>query len=219
MCGRYTFTQLPENETVNPDGVDTGWLRPRYNVAPTNYCPVFPAQDPERAYLYRWGLIPHWAQDEKIGYRMINARSETVHEKPAFRTALAHGRCLVWADGFYEWQKRGKAKQPFRITLASGAPFLMAGLSARWQAPDGQVIHSFTILTTTPNALMADLHDRMPVILSAQGARQWLDPQLDPERWPDLFRPFPAEAMRAYPVGAAVGNVRHDDPTLIEPAP
>lgn len=217
MCGRYTFTQLPAVELAETAVPFADWLRPRYNVAPTNYCPIFPMQAPERVHLYRWGLIPHWAKDEKIGYRMINARSETVAEKPAFRGALARGRCLVWADGFYEWQRQGKAKQPYRITLHDGGAFLMAGLCAQWQGPDGVVIPSFTILTTTPNALMAPIHDRMPVILSATAAQQWLAPDFLPVDLPALCAPYPAEAMRAYPVGAAVGNVRHDHPGLVAP--
>ncbi|RMG61120.1 MAG: SOS response-associated peptidase [Bacteroidetes bacterium] len=217
MCGRYTFTQLPQAEPVADAGVSPDWLRPRYNVAPTNYCPVFPMDNPRQVHLYRWGLVPHWAKDEKIGYRMINARAESVHEKPAFREALAHGRCVVWADGFYEWKKVGKDKQPYRIILQGGTPFVMAGISARWRSPEGQILHSFAILTTTPNELMAPIHDRMPVILDGAAARRWLAADLRAEALPDLLRPYPAEAMQAYPVSPAVGQVRNDSPALIEP--
>ncbi|GAB4418772.1 MAG: SOS response-associated peptidase [Bacteroidia bacterium] len=213
MCGRYAFTQVPQAAVaVSPDAA----LLPRYNVAPTNLCPVFPQDDPTRVHLFRWGLIPHWAKDEKIGYQLINARAETVFDKPAFREGVRRSRCLVWADGFYEWKKEGKSKQPYRIGLRSGEPFTFAGLSARWRHPAGHWVDSFTIITTTPNDLMAGIHDRMPVILRDEAARLWLDPGASAGVLAELLVPFPSDALEAYPVSSAVGNVRNDYPELAQ---
>jgi putative SOS response-associated peptidase YedK len=217
MCGRYSLTQTPDEWTViYPEG-EKPPLSARYNVAPSQYMPVIPMSDPQHVYLYRWGLIPHWAKDLKIGYRMINARSETVLAKPAFRGSMRKMRCLVPADGFYEWKRTEGGKQPYRIRLKEQAVFHFAGLYANWHSPEGKSIWSYTILTTEPNELMVDIHDRMPVILSEEDKIRWLDPREKPEELLDLYRPFPAERMDAYPVSPAVGNVRNDGPELIQP--
>ncbi len=215
MCGRYTFTQLPAQETI-AQSVELP-LEPRYNMAPSQAGLVRPSDDPQRYHVFRWGLIPHWAQDHKIGYKMINARLETVLEKPAFRQPIRKQRVLVWADGFYEWKKSGKDKQPYRIVVGEGVPFHFAGIADRWRNPEGEWIDSYTILTTEPNELMADLHHRMPVILGPEEADAWLDPATDIESLLPSLRPYPAEQMRAYPVDPRVGNVRHESPELIAP--
>jgi putative SOS response-associated peptidase YedK len=158
----------------------------------------------------KWGLIPSWAQDEKISYRMINARADTVTEKPAFRSSFQRKRCLIPADGFYEWKKIGTDKQPMRILLKDESIFSMAGLYDTWTAPDGRKVSTCTIITTTPNELMADIHDRMPVILRHEDEKIWLGKEQKVADLKALLRPFPAEEMIAYPVSKAVGNVKHD---------
>ena len=217
MCGRYSLTKLPETEVlVNEDGDVVEW-EPRYNIAPTNLCPIKSMHRPDVLQLYRWGLIPFWAKDEKIGYRMINARAETLAEKPSFRNALEKGRCLVFADGFYEWKGKGKEKQPYRIHIKEKEPFMMAGLTERWQAPSGEIIHSFTIITTEPNVLTSEVHDRMPVILDPDSARHWLSLSIRKEDALGLLQTYPADGMDMYQVDRAVGNVRNDFPELIAP--
>jgi putative SOS response-associated peptidase YedK len=215
MCGRYSLTKLPDSETlVSRDGDLLEWS-PRYNIAPSNLCPVKSMHEQDVLRLYRWGLIPFWAKDEKIGYRMINARAETVDQKPSFRNAFAKGRCLVYADAFYEWKKQGKERQPYRIEVEKGKPFLMAGLTEFWKAPDGTEIHSFTIITTSPNELMEQVHDRMPVILDRESARLWLDQGLSAQDAKSLLTAYPADAMSMVPVEKAVGNVRNDYPFAV----
>jgi putative SOS response-associated peptidase YedK len=210
MCGRYALTKLPENEIlVSQEGDVLDW-NPRYNIAPTNLCPVKTMVRPEVLSLYRWGLVPFWAKDEKIGYRMINARAETIDQKPSFRNAFSKSRCLVYADAFYEWKKIEKEKQPFRIQLLDGEPFAMAGLTEYWKSAEGRELHSFTIITTSPNTLMEEVHDRMPVILDEKSAKLWLDPGLSGQGAKSLLNPFPADAMRMVPIEKAVGNVRND---------
>lgn len=216
MCGRYSFTQVPEKENLVLPPVSDVLLRPRYNIAPSQWAPIIPDFDAGHIHFFRWGLVPHWAKDLKIGYRMINARGETVHEKPAFRHSFQAKRCLVLADGFYEWKKNGKEKQPYRILMSDEKPFQMAGLYAFWTHPDGSLIQSFTVITTAPNALMEDIHDRMPVILDDERAGYWLDSEAKEEELKSLLSPFPSEKMRAYPVSKAVGNVRNDHAGLIE---
>lgn len=217
MCGRYTLTQIPDLEKIiHPEQAEV-LISPRYNIAPTNDCPVIPQEDPHHIHLYRWGLIPHWAKSKSIGYKMINARAETIERKPAFKHGIQKRRCLVLADGFYEWKKKGKAKQPYRIHLTTQDIFSFAGISSIWYDENGIKIESFTIITTEPNDLMEDIHNRMPVILSKEIELDWLDPDLSQEDRKSLMRPFPAQQMKAYPVKPAVGNVRNDDPTLILP--
>jgi putative SOS response-associated peptidase YedK len=214
MCGRYTLTDLPEVPAL---AEGEGEFSPRYNIAPTNRCPVITQEDPSHIHLYRWGLVPFWAKDIKIGYRMINARSETLAEKSSFRNPLKRSRCLVLADGFYEWKKQDGKKQPYRIVLKDQSIFTFAGLYDRWRDPEGNFLYSFTIITTEPNELMVDIHDRMPVLLDQVAGEQWLHPGLPQEDALALLRPFNPDLMSAYPVSAAVGNVRNDEPSLIEP--
>jgi putative SOS response-associated peptidase YedK len=170
--------------------------------------------------LVRWGLIPSWAKDPAIGNRMINARAESVAEKPAFRAAFRRRRCLVLADGFYEWQKRGRGpKQPYLIRLRSGRPFAFAGLWESWRAPEGELVESCTLLTTTPNSLVERIHDRMPVLLHRRDHARWLTEGEDPAKLAELLAPFPAEEMAAHPVGLHVNNPRLDGPECVVPVP
>jgi putative SOS response-associated peptidase YedK len=169
----------------------------------------------------RWGLIPSWAKDPNIGNKMINARAETVAEKPAFREALARSRCLVPADGYYEWQREGRMgqrKQPFYICLRDGRPFAFAGLWERWAGPDGTIIESCAILTTEPNESLKDIHDRMPVILAQADYDQWLDPAVrQAQLLQPLLRPYPPEDMIACAVSLRVNDPGHDDVACIAP--
>lgn len=221
MCGRFTQTATP-TAIAQQFGISVPPLRkPRYNIAPSQ--PVAAIRvDPEtttrQLVLLRWGLIPSWAKDQKIGFHCINAKAETVAEKPSFRAAFRKHRCLVVATGFYEWQMQGKTKQPMWIGSKSRQPFGFAGLWEQWQPPEGGVIESCTILTTEPNDLMRPIHNRMPVILSAETYPQWLDPTIqDVESLKALLCPYPSEELTAYPVSTLVNNPRHDVPECLEP--
>lgn len=220
MCGRYTYTQIPEldeEHIVFPEGQAVS-LSPRYNIAPSNYAPVILQQDPKMIHFLRWGLIPSWADPAKPQNGFINARSETVLEKPSFREAVPRSRCLVLADSFYEWKTTAKEKQPFRIGLHDFQPFYMAGLSSQWVNSQGKTVETYTILTTAPNDLMRGIHDRMPVIFQRAEAIRWLDSQEDHVQLvQEMCQPFDASEMEAYPVSKAVGNVRNDEESLIEP--
>jgi putative SOS response-associated peptidase YedK len=194
---------------------------PRYNIAPSQQVGIV-RQDrtkPERHLsLARWGLIPFWAKDPNIGFKTINARSETAPSKPAFREAFRTRRCLVPADGFYEWQRSGKAKQPFHFGMGDDSLFAFAGLWDRWKDPTGQVVESCSILTTTPNALLADVHNRMPAILSPENYDLWLDPGLERvNAVTELLSPFDARLMKRYPVSTRVNFVKNDDPDCAVP--
>lgn len=219
MCGRYTLKTEPRLLAEQFALATIPALEARYNIAPTQDVPVVrTTADGRQLALLRWGLIPGWASDPSIGARMINARSETVAEKPAFRTAFKQRRCLVLADGFYEWQRSGGRKQPYFFQLRDGRPFAFAGLWERWQAPDGQTVETCTILTTAPNDLARPIHDRMPVILDPAAYDQWLDPELRlAGPLEALLQPYPAAAMTAYPVSTYVNNARNDGPQCLDP--
>jgi putative SOS response-associated peptidase YedK len=219
MCGRFTLTsdldRLTEHFAFRATNLS---YTPRYNIAPSQ--PVLTLIDAQerRAGFLRWGLVPSWAKDPSIGDRMINARAETVAEKPSFRRALQKRRCLVLANGFYEWRKEGKKKTPLFIALKSQEPFGFAGLWETWKSSTGEVMHSCTIITTTPNALMESIHNRMPVILPRAAEEAWLDRTVeDPQSLLRLLAPYPAEEMVAYPVSQLVNSPRNDTPTCIEP--
>ena len=220
MCGRYTLISPAKTIAQQFQLLEIPSLSPRYNIAPSQ--PVAAVrQSPESGEreltLFRWGLVPFWAKDSKIGSRMINARSETAAEKPAFRAAFKQRRCLVLADGFYEWQRLARGKQPFYIHLRGGQPFAIAGLWERWEGPDG-LLESCTLLTTEPNDLLRPSHNRMPVILHPQDYDLWLNPGIqERELLRPLFSPYPFESMRAYPIGSWVNNPRNDGAQCIEP--
>ncbi len=223
MCGRFTLASPDESlaELLDLDAPPA--LKPRYNIAPTQPVAVLrppPEGAPRAIELLRWGLVPSWSKDETIGNRMINARSETVADKPAFRSAFRRRRCLVLADGFYEWQRREGGKQPYHIRLADGGPFAFAGLWEHWQSPDGSDLETCTILTTTPNSLLAEVHNRMPVIVDRDDYALWLDSQVeDAKRLHPLLQPYPADRMVAVPVTRHVNSPRNDDRACLEPMP
>lgn len=217
MCGRYrisrTGKQIVEDFAV--DG-EVEWS-PRYNVAPTDLAPTVRqdrTQPVRHCSLMRWGLIPFWAKDSAIGVKTINAMSETAARKPAFREAIRSRRCLVPADGFYEWAKLGgKEKQPYNFGMADDSLFAFAGLWDRWKGPEDKEILSFTVLTTKPNPLVALVHDRMPAIIHSEDYDLWLDPGIqDPARVADLLRPFEAQRMKKFAVSTRVNSVKNDDP-------
>lgn len=193
-------------------------LKPNYNVAPMHNVPAVIASDEgKRLGELRWGLVPFWAKDDKIGSKMINARAETVSEKPAFKRLLKSKRCIIPADGFYEWKKDGTSKQPYRILMSDGSLFSFAGLYDTWEDPEGKKLSTCTIITTTPNSLMEDIHDRMPVILRPEDEADWLGRDNDDvESLLKLLKPYDAAKMRAYKVPSAVGNVRNNSKELLE---
>lgn len=222
MCGRYSlftdYAVLIERFDIEETTVSQEAYQANYNVAPSQQVLAI-VNDGEKNRLgqLKWGLIPPWAKDAKIGYKMINARSETVEEKPSFRNAFKKKRCLVIADSFYEWQKKEGQKIPMRIKLKTGEPFAFAGLWESWKSPDGETITSCTILTTGPNVLMASIHDRMPVILTKQDEQIWLDPRIDDMKTVKaLLKPYKASDMEAYPVSEQVNSPKNNYPELID---
>lgn len=215
MCGRFTLSQSAEAIALAFQ-IPQVQLQPSYNIAPTQAVAAVLRNDEQRQFQQlRWGLIPSWAKDPGMGARLINARSETVAEKPAFRSAFRHRRCLVVADGFYEWQRQERKKQPFYFRLQDGQPFAFAGLWESWRSPDDEEIDSCTILTTEANDLLRPIHDRMPVILDSQAYDIWLDPKQDPEQLQQLLRPYKAEAMTSYAVSTKVNNPSNNTPECI----
>ena len=194
MCGRYSFA-MEDALILERFGirVRTAIYKARYNCAPTQKLAVIANDSPDTLNFYRWGLIPFWAKDPSIGNRLINARAETVTEKPSFKHAFRNRRCLVPATGFYEWKKE-KVKLPYHFGLKNREPFCFAGLWDQWTSADGEIIRSFTIITTTPNSLVEKIHDRMPVILLRDDEQRWIDPGQDLSL-SGLLKPFPAEMM------------------------
>jgi putative SOS response-associated peptidase YedK len=229
MCGRYSLATPNQNDMRGRFGLSESLeIRQRFNVAPgDDVVTVTTSKDGEpRGELLRWGLVPFWAKDPRVGYKMINARAETVAEKPAFRDALKTRRCLIVADGFYEWQPRahGKRKQPFHITRSDGAPFAFAGLWASWHGEgDGGTdagLRTCTIITTDANARLRDIHDRMPVMLPDQDAEEaWLDHGTPPGLLRELLVPLPDALTARRAVGPAVSDARHDAPDCLDDAP
>ena len=224
MCGRFTqhltWTELVELYQLTAPVTPLN-LPARYNVAPTQEVSVVRPTDGDGRELarMRWGLVPSWAKDIGIGAKLINARGETVASKPAFRSAFKRRRCLIPADGFYEWQAQASGpKQPFYITSADGVPLTLAGLWESWRDPDGEIIESCTIVTTEPNEMMRPLHNRMPVILAPEAHDEWMDVErIQGADALALIWPHPAAGMTAYPVSSRVGNVRNDDAGCVAP--
>jgi putative SOS response-associated peptidase YedK len=220
MCGRFAqqrpASELAEIFAAEPLADDPG---PRFNVAPTDEALVVVQRDDRRAITaYRWGLIPHWAENAKVGSRMFNARAETLPTSPAFRDALVRRRCLVPVDGFYEWKREGTVRQPFLIGRADGMPLTLAGLWAGWRDPTtDRVVRTFTIVTSRPNDQMADLHDRMPVVVPGDVWPLWLDPATDRSELQAILQPTDDVLLRIRPVSRLVNDVRNDGPELIEP--
>lgn len=222
MCGRFSQTQTAEAIARSFQIAEVPPLTPRYNIAPTQpvatVLQILENKDRQLRMLH-WGLIPSWAKDPKMGSKLINARAETVAEKPAFRSAFRHRRCLVIADGFYEWQQQEnkKQKQPFYFRLDDGRPFAFAGLWEHWEDGNGEAIESCTLLTTDANELMRSVHNRMPVILDRKDYELWLDPEVKkPELLLPLLHPYASEEMMAYPVSKTVNKPSNDSAECIE---
>ncbi len=221
MCGRFTLTvdpgQLQEAFPWVEFPVD---FPARYNIAPTQPVAVVPNDGKNRLDFFNWGLIPFWAKDPKIGYRLINARAESIAEKPSFRGSFKYKRCLILADGFYEWQTQPgtKAKVPMYIHMKDRSPFAFAGLWDNWHSDDGSEIRSCAIITTQPNELVEKIHNRMPVILPKDGYTDWIkEGENEPEVLKSLLRPYPGDEMAAFPVSTQVNSPQNDTPEVILP--
>ena len=221
MCGRYTL-RTPVDALAERFDIDEhpSSIAPSYNIAPTQEVAAVIAEDQKRKLqMLRWGLIPSWAKNPEIGNRMINARSETVPEKPSFRSAFRERRCLILADGFYEWQKTNGGKQPYYIRMRDGSPFAFAGLWEIWKDRDNKEVRSCTILTTEANRLVGEVHHRMPVILPSEDYGMWLDPSVqEADRLTPLLVPHPSDALEVYPVSRFVNSPSNDDERCVEPA-
>lgn len=221
MCGRFTLTVDPADlQDAFPQFTFPEKYAPRYNISPTQPILAIPNDGKSNADFFVWGLIPSWAKDPSIGSKLINARSETLAEKPSFRGGFKYHRCLILADGFYEWktQPGTKIKVPHFIRLKSGKPFAFAGLWDTWQSPDGGAVKSATIITTSPNRLMAPIHNRMPVILPPDAYAQWLDPAARPaESLQNLLSPYSTEEMTAHPVSTLVNSPANDRAECVVP--
>ena len=220
MCGRFTLTADQDSfeDRFSLTRFDLGWV-PSFNIAPTQEVLTVTNDGSEnRPELMRWGLVPSWAKDPKIGNRMINARSETLAEKPSFRTAFKRRRCLIPADGFYEWKREGKAKKPMLITANPGGLFAFAGLWETWKQPDDSWLLTCAIITTSANEFMKSIHDRMPVILPRESEASWLDPEeQDTAMLSELLLPYDSGRMEAYEVSTLVNSPRNNFPEVIEP--
>lgn len=219
MCGRYFLTTPGEVLAAALELESVPEIEPRYNIAPSQEVPIVRADAGGRELArVRWGLIPGWAKERAIGNRLINARGETVAEKPSFRDAFRKRRCLIPADGFFEWQKLPGGKQPFVLRRRGGGPIALAGLWSAWKDPEtGDPVETCAIVTTTPNELARKIHDRMPVLLGTEARKAWLDPAAAPEDLSDLLVPYPAAEMEAYPVSRRVNDPGHDHPDCIKP--
>jgi putative SOS response-associated peptidase YedK len=222
MCGRYTLAsttpaqlraRFPLGESVE--------IEQRFNVAPGDeVLAVVMREGAATGARLRWGLVPPWAEDPKVGFRMINARAETIADKPAYRRPFERGRCLIVADGFYEWQREG-VRQPFHITRGDGGPFAFAGIRTAWRdprEPEGELLRSCAIVTTAANAAIQQIHPRMPVILDPEDEEDWLDPGTPPPRLHELLRPLAVDLTHARPVSKAVNDARYDGPECLAPA-
>ena len=218
MCGRFTLTLDPAElqDLFGLAGPPPADLRPRFNIAPSQPVAVIANNADRQVELFRWGLIPAWAKDPQIGARLINARAETLAEKPAFRTALKRRRCLILADGFYEWKREGARKQPMYFQLDQGQPFAFAGLWESWAAPGQPPLQSCAIITTRPNAVVAPVHDRMPAILPPEAYGAWLAAgELPAAQVLALLQPY-AGPMRAQAVSSLVNSPAHDSPECVQ---
>jgi putative SOS response-associated peptidase YedK len=221
MCGRFSLATPAEQVAEHFGLTEVPALSPRYNIAPSQPVAVVRRPDPGEVPILefrRWGLIPSWAKDPGIGSRMINARVETAAEKPAFRAAFRRRRCLVPADGFFEWKPHPKRRRPHHVRLATGEPLGLAGLFESWESPEGESVGSCTLLTTAANPVLSALHDRMPIIVDPERYRSWLDPELrEPDAILSLTRSSISERLVFHPVSFRVNNPRNDDSVCIEP--
>jgi putative SOS response-associated peptidase YedK len=221
MCGRFVLMTVGKDLAKQFGLEEVPDLEPHYNIAPTQMVVIIRLDRntlQRRLVEVKWGLIPFWAKDTSIGNRLINARVESAADKPAFRSAFKFRRCLVPADGFYEWKKtEGKKKQPYLVRNADGTPFAFAGLWESWKGPEGETLESCTILTTDANDLTREIHDRMPVILKSEDYDLWLDPEVkDPKLLKPLLQPYPSEDMKVEPVSSKVNKASYDAPDCVE---
>ncbi|AWX56689.1 SOS response-associated peptidase [Brevibacillus brevis] len=219
MCGRFTLvTNLEKWKERFQIEVIPFDAKPRYNIAPGQFIPAIIADRGERRMgQLRWGLVPSWAADEKSSYKMINARCETLNEKPAFKQLFARKRCILPADSFYEWMNAITGKQPMRIMMKTGEPFAFAGLYDTWMNQEGEKVHTCTIVTTKANELIENIHERMPVILKKEDEDLWLDREkYDRLQLQSLFTPYDSSEMMVYPVSTKVGSPKNDDPSCIQ---
>ena len=222
MCGRYTLSAPPQELMTLFALTELPTLTPRYNIAPTQQIPIIrrislQGGHQNELHLIRWGLIPGWSQSGGEGKPLINARSETIEEKPSFKEGYQKRRCLLPASGFYEWERLGSQKQPYYVGLRKWRTFAMAGIWEQWKSPTGEIIQSSCILTTEANSVLKPFHHRMPVILSPEDYATWLGG--NPSAFPALLKPFPAAQMQAVAVSTYVNSTRNDDPSCIKPAP
>jgi len=218
MCGRYSFApaaNFAERFHIEEQQLP---LLPRYNVTPSQAMPVIVRNSPNRVVKMTWGLIPSWSKEPRTKFSTINARAETITSSAVFRGPFKGRRCLVPASGFYEWRQTGQDKQPYYIRLQSGELFAFAGLYDIWRDADGQELYTYTIITTTPNDLVAPIHNRMPAILRSDDEDVWLDKETDPARLLSLLAPYPAGEMEAYQVSRAVNNPANEGAKLMQPA-
>ncbi len=219
MCGRFVLfssvRKIAREFDVDPGDIA---FSPAYNIAPTQEILIVLAEERYKLIRSRWGFIPPWSKEANTGYKMINARAETLADKPSFKSAIRKHRCLVVADGFYEWKQEGKEKKPFYIHLKSGRPFGFAGLYSYWQSPDGGLICTSTIITTDANSMMAPIHKRMPAIIPAGKRGEWLDPELlDERRIMHLLVPYAADELEAYNVSGRVNSPNNNSPDNLRP--
>jgi putative SOS response-associated peptidase YedK len=216
MCGRYNLFSSVEILLERFELTNVDWIEwsPRYNIAPSQeVLAVIQGEQGNKGGFLKWGLVPSWAEDPKIGYKMINARAETLSEKPSFKRLLTRRRCLIVADGFYEWKRMGSTKQPYHIRLKNGQPFSFAGLWDRWEK-NGEKIQSCTIITTEANKLMKDIHHRMPVILTKEHEKMWLDRSIG-ENVKEVLVPFEYHEMEAYPITSLVNSPKNEGSEII----
>lgn len=219
MCGRFSFSPLAKIIEDRFDvKVDPGQYTPRYNSAPSQSLAVISNANVNELSYYKWGLIPFWAKDKNIGNKMINAKAETIMEKVSFKNPFKRKRCLVLSDGFYEWKKiNPKEKIPYRIHMEDDSLFSMAGIWDTWKDKEGNLINSFAIITTSPNELMENIHNRMPVILEKKDEKAWLK-ETDTDFLQSLLKPFPAKQMTAYSISKLVNYPKNDSPEILKPA-
>jgi putative SOS response-associated peptidase YedK len=220
MCGRFAF-DADVGELTDRFAATAAFDRahPSFNVTPGSFMPIIIRQSPNRAIRAKWGLVPSWAKDPAIGYKMINARAEGIDQKPSFRASFKSKRCLVPTTGFFEWKHIGKDKVPYFIHVKKEKLFAFAGLYSEWKDAEGVAVPTFTIITTEPNTLMESIHNRMPVILDKKDEETWLNPaEDDTQKLLGLLNPYPATHMEAYVVSKRVNNPRYDDPDIVAPA-
>ena len=223
MCGRSSLTKNEKeleqrfNATFYSEDLERYNPIPNFNVAPTHMMPIITNEDASHINIFRWGLIPFWAKDVKIGTSMINARIETIKEKATYKNTLKNKRCLVPLDGFYEWKKEGRNKIPFRIRTTDQEIFSCAGLWETWKSPEGININTFTIITLPSNKFMHQIHDRMPAILLPEQEKEWLERAITVNDIDDILLPYPDDNMTMYPVSNRVNSVKNNDSTLIQP--